>query len=267
MEGLAQACAQAHFGDVVDAPHASLESEVNVALHVACTSINHVGSVAIGIASQSTVLRYALLAEEDCGISSLASAKRRANWMRGRVAARIALGKLGTAQGAVGRGKAGEPIWPHGISGSITHCLPWSVAAVTESSSSVFLGIDLEDTKRIQEFGIENVVCRPAEREWVHEDSNSLERLCRIFSAKEALYKSLFPSFGHYIDFDEVELCWSGEQCGFQVVTLPCQNGPEGRVSLIASRRSKNLIFSCAVYATRRVSPSRAEPIPHSSSL
>lgn len=254
MESSAQACAQAHFGDVADTLEAFLESELYAAVNVACMSVNHVGKIAMGIASESAALRSTLLAEEDCAISPLSSAKRRANWTRGRVAARIALGKLGTDQGAVRRGNAGEPIWPHGISGSITHCAPWSVAAVTESPDSVFVGIDLEDTRRIQEFGIESVVCRPTEREWIHEGSNSLQRLCMIFSAKEALYKSLFPSFRHYIDFGEVELCWSPQKRGFKVVMLPRLNDPQGRVSLIASRSFKNLIFSCAAYAMRSVS-------------
>jgi 4'-phosphopantetheinyl transferase EntD len=150
MESSAQACTQVYFGHVEDAPATFLESEINGALQIACASINHVGTVASGIASESAALQYALVPEEDVAISSLASATRRANWTRGRVAAHIALGKLGTAEGAVGRGKAGEPIWPDGISGSISHCAPWSVAAATQSSHCVFLGIDLEDTQRIR---------------------------------------------------------------------------------------------------------------------
>ena len=250
MQSTAQACAQGHCGNVSHEPNEFVESEIEAALHVVCSSISHSRKVAFGVASDSTAQGYALAADEARVISSLASARRRANWRRGRVAARIALEKLGTAAGAgVGRGEAGEPLWPHGMSGSITHCGPWSVAAATESSDGVFLGIDLEDTNRIQSFGIENLVCRPAEREWLHEDNNALERLCMIFSAKEALYKSLFLTYRRYIDFAEVEVRWCPEARGFRVLVLPYYKRSQARVSLISSRRCNNLIFSCAAYA------------------
>lgn len=251
MELSAHVCAQA-FRDVLYESKDSFQSEISAAVQVVCRSINHISRVEFGIACESTGLTCALASDEACDINPLAYSRRRASWSRGRAAARIALNKLGiTTRAGVGRGEAGEPIWPLGINGSITHCFPWSIAVATESFGSICLGIDLEDTSRIQEFEIETVVCRPAECEWVHEGENSLERLCMIFSAKEALYKSLFSSYRRYIDFAEVELRWCSEKRGFHVVTPPVGNSAQGQMSLIASRRCHNLVFSCAAYAKR----------------
>lgn len=248
MESSAQICLQS-VRDVAYKQEEFLESEIRAALHLVCSSINYVGRFEYGIASESTALTYALAPEEACAMNSLASSRRRASWSRGRAAARFALEKLGITDNAgVGRGEAGEPIWPERIHGSITHCSPWSIAIATEFSHSIFVGIDLENANRVQEFDIESLVCRPAEREWIHEGNNSLERLCMIFSAKEALYKSLFPSHRRYIDFSEVELLWCSKRDGFHVAVPPMGHSAQGQLSLIASRRCRNLIFSCAAY-------------------
>jgi enterobactin synthetase component D / holo-[acyl-carrier protein] synthase len=250
MEISAQICTQTGLEAFAHKQKEFLEGEIDAALHAVFRSINFSRKVAVGVASDPNDREYALVRDESCG-HPLAFKRRRASWSRGRAAARTALERLGTTpETAVGRGEAGEPVWPFGIGGSITHCAHWSVAAAMQSSGSVSLGIDLEDIKRIQDFEIEKVVCRPAERDWVHEADNSLERLCMMFSAKEALYKSLFPSYRRYIDFSEVELFWCTEQRGFQALILPRHDTPAGIVSLIASRRFNNLIFSSAAYAS-----------------
>ncbi|WP_374216235.1 4'-phosphopantetheinyl transferase, partial [Frankia sp. R82] len=47
---------------------------------------------------------------------------RRAEFVTGRACARLALARLGVAPRPILRGPRGEPTWPRGIVGSITHC-------------------------------------------------------------------------------------------------------------------------------------------------
>jgi len=227
----------------------SLESIAASALQSVCKSVNYPDTVTFAVASTEDAVRYQLRPEEDRALSPRAGGKRRLSWIRGRMAARIALEHLGVAERApLLRGDAGEPIWPNGISGSITHCDPWSIAAVTPSSGSVFLGIDLENIDRIQELEIASLVCRPSERAWIHSGNNSRERLCMLFSAKEALYKSIFPSYRRYVDFIEVGLSWSADESGFQAAIPPSETQTQSALSFISLQHCKNLIFSCSLY-------------------
>lgn len=230
----------------------AVESLIAHALHKAGQALNLSKNIAVAVVSAEEADAYVLHPEEARAISPHASAKRRLSWAMGRAAARRALKDAGiTHAGPILRCCAGEPIWPDGISGSITHCYPWSVAAVTRSSGFLSLGIDLERMDRIHDIDISSVVCRDSERDWVFAGNDSHERLCMIFSAKEAVYKSLYGGYRRYIDFAEVELSWCAEQSCFRAVLPAVENHVPGRLSSIPSHRQHNLIFSCAVYETQ----------------
>lgn len=250
MAASSQACSEYSCDSIVT--RECLERAIGAALQEVCRSINHTGAIAFAVTSDLDIIRCDLNFDQAPMMSAKACVTRRASWVRGRAAAHQALKRLGmTARAPISRSEQGEPIWPRGISGSITHCSPWSIAVATESFGSVFLGIDLENANRIQEFGIESVICRSSERVWIHEDCDALERLCRLFSAKEALYKSLFSSYRRYIDFNEVELSWSAADSAFYVAASPQNNPAHGRSSVVASHRYNDLIFSCAAYTTQ----------------
>ena len=51
-----------------------------------------------------------------------ADPRRRAEFTAGRACARTALARLGLPTAPVLAGRAGEPRWPAGVTGSITHC-------------------------------------------------------------------------------------------------------------------------------------------------
>jgi 4'-phosphopantetheinyl transferase EntD len=230
----------------------SLEFVIASVLQAAFKSLGLVHDVAFAVVSDEDPEPYKLRTDEVRALSPHACAKRRSSWARGRTAAHSALEHLGiAAAGPIISGLMGEPIWPDGIVGSITHCQRCSVAAAAQSCEHLSLGIDLENIDRIQEFEISSIVCRPNERAWVLAGKNSRERLGMLFSAKEALYKSLFRSHRRYIDFAEVELSWSADECSFAVVILPSDNRVHGRISSIVSQIYGSLIFSCSVYETQ----------------
>ena len=68
--------------------------------------------------------------------------RRRAYFALGRAAARDALAVLGIAPVALGRGTAGEPLWPEGIVGAITHAGDTAVALVGRKTDYAGLGVD-----------------------------------------------------------------------------------------------------------------------------
>ena len=84
-----------------------------------------------------------LLPEEECAVAS-AVEKRRREFAAGRACARNALAKLGMPEVAIPRGAHGEPVWPAGAVGSITHCDGFCACAVARRELIWSVGIDAE---------------------------------------------------------------------------------------------------------------------------
>lgn len=135
--------------------------------------------------------------------------QRRDEFARGRAAARHALERVGAVAGPIPVGPRREPVWPAGFTGSITHCtgLVAAVAAATGTGTGterrlVSLGIDAEPARGLPP-DVRDTILLPSER---HTDP-IVETL--LFSAKESIYKALFPVVGQWIDFLEVEVTLS----------------------------------------------------------
>jgi 4'-phosphopantetheinyl transferase EntD len=120
---------------------------------------------------------------------------------------------------------------------------------VTPSGSGAALGIDLESVERVKDVDITSVVCRDAERNWVLAGGSPHERLCMIFSAKEAVYKSLFPHYQRYIDFLEVELTWLPEQSCFRAEFFPEQGFLPKAPIFVQCGSCSNLVFCCSLHS------------------
>jgi enterobactin synthetase component D len=130
-----------------------------------------------------------------------AGRKRKADHLAGRIAAFHALQAYGVKQ-LPAIGASGEPLWPMGISGSLTHSGTQALALVSEEPA--LIGIDCEailDENEATEIkaGIINV-----QEERVLTDSGLpfALGLTLAFSAKESLFKALFPRAQQFMDFD-----------------------------------------------------------------
>ncbi len=135
-----------------------------------------------------------LLPEEAAHISG-ASPRRRAEFTTVRHLAGRALAELGLERPPMVPGPVGEPAWPDGVVGSLTHCLGYRAAAVARASEVTALGIDAEPSRPLAR-GVLERIASPAERENVCELAEALpgvagDRL--LFSIKEAVYKACFP--------------------------------------------------------------------------
>lgn len=171
---------------------------------------------------------------------------KRSEFVLGRAAARYALRELGE-YGCVLRGSQGEPRWPEGISGSITHCWPWAVALVVRSRRPLAIGIDLESLKKVARADISGVICTAQELDWVRQGFSFYERLAMIFSAKEAVYKGIYPFCRQYLDFKDVELAWFPERQSFGVSLLVNGQIPSFHGCEVYCRCFDGFVFSCMV--------------------
>ena len=95
-----------------------------------------------------------------------ADPRRRAEFTAGRACARTALARLGLPAAPVLAGRAGEPRWPAGVTGSITHCAGYRACAVARTADLAALGIDAEPNAGLPAGLIESVAGH-AERAWI----------------------------------------------------------------------------------------------------
>jgi 4'-phosphopantetheinyl transferase EntD len=127
---------------------------------------------------------------------------RCAQFAAGRRAARAALRALGEPEVAIERGSRGEPRWPGGVVGSISHTDSVAAAVVARSGRSRSVGLDLERVGALTP-ALWPVVFRPGERRALGDD---LVGATVAFSAKEAAYKALFAMTGADLDYLQAEV-------------------------------------------------------------
>lgn len=128
--------------------------------------------------------------------------KRKADYFAGRYLCRCLLSERGLPlQVDVGRHR--EPLWPQGWIGSITHSHDTVVVALAQDLPGRILGIDLERLMSSTEATeVKNIVALPNELENLTGNRSSETLLTIIFSAKESLFKALYPRIKKYFDFD-----------------------------------------------------------------
>jgi 4'-phosphopantetheinyl transferase EntD len=176
--------------------------------------------------------------------------KRQKEFLLGRCAAHIALRRCGAAAfDPILPKKGREPGWPSGFVGSITHCGDWAVAAVSRRQGIRSIGIDLEDSQAIPVDEIIGTVCTAAERSWVLDGGYAERKLAAVFSAKETVYKALFPICETFFDFHAVELFWRPESHAFwgTVRRGLTSHFPPGYSVRIGCQWDRNLVFTHAV--------------------
>lgn len=97
-------------------------------------------------------------------------------------------------------GPSREPLWPDNIVGSISHNKFWVGAAVAKKSTLLGLGIDFEVMGRTRQ-ELARYITNEHDLTSV-KGCTEEELLTLIFSAKESLYKALFPLVNKFFGFD-----------------------------------------------------------------
>lgn len=145
-----------------------------------------------------------LFPEEEAALGN-AVEKRRREFVTARACAREALSRLGLAAQPIPAGSRGEPIWPAGIVGSITHCAGYRACALARAGELLTIGIDAEPDDALPA-GVLADVSLAEERRWIEtaaaaDPAISWDRL--LFNIKESIYKAWFPLTRSWLGFED----------------------------------------------------------------
>ncbi len=171
---------------------------------------------------------------------SRAVPRRRREFAAGRRCAHEALERLlgRCIVAPIGTGPLGAPLWPPGVVGSITHGHGFAAAVVARSTASAGLGIDSERiVSRALAEEIAPQIVTAAELEALdHDGLDPATLLTVVFSAKESVYKCLFPLVGRYFDFHDVHAARVHRGAGVFEVDLRTHLGPLACGTRLAGR-------------------------------
>ncbi len=131
--------------------------------------------------------------------------KRRSEFVTARHCARLALQQLGHPVVPILKGEKGEPRWPDGIVGSLTHCQGFRGAVVAHSVDARSVGIDAEPHDVLPDRVLESVSL-PAERRELDALPGDLHWDRILFCAKEATYKAWFPLTRRWLGFEDAHI-------------------------------------------------------------
>ena len=150
----------------------------------------------------------AVLFPEEQQVIAHAVPPRQREYAAVRSCARACLTRLGYPQVPILTGVGGQPLWPAGVQGSMTHCAGYTAAAVGPDQRISAIGIDAEPDAPLPD-GVFDLVATPTERDRLaatqpEPDGPNWDRL--LFSAKEAVYKAWFPLVGEWLDHQEAEI-------------------------------------------------------------
>lgn len=132
---------------------------------------------------------------------------RKKEFVAGRLCAFRAAEKLSLSLTSLKVGKNREPLWPSDIVGSISHTKRMAISVIDSSQSSRALGIDIEEIITQEKSAtIEKMVATKKDLAFLKLFSQKREAYTVLFSAKEALYKLLYPLCQEFFGFQEAEL-------------------------------------------------------------
>ena len=201
-----------------------------------------------------------------------AGPRRRAEFTAGRACARAALAGLGLPAAPVLAGRAGEPRWPTGVTGSITHTAGYQACAVGRTADVAAIGIDAEPDAPLPAGLIESIATAP-ELAWISRHvavtalpsaawaahipppaapgGVSWDRL--LFSAKEAARKLWYPLTGQWPGFREVTVGLATNGTFTACLPSPGPAGGNGRMTQLTGRwlARDGLIVTAIVRAPR----------------
>ena len=159
-----------------------------------------------------------------------AVAKRRNEFVTARHCARLALGQLGLPAVPILKGEKGEPRWPDGIVGSLTHCAGYRGAVVGRQGRVRSVGIDAEPHD-VLPAGVLDAISLPVERLAIAALPPGLHWDRILFCAKEATYKAWFPLTGRWLGFEDAHIV-------FDVDSVRASGGFESTILIDPAARS-----------------------------
>ncbi len=148
-----------------------------------------------------------LFPEEEAAVAK-AAPKRRREFAGARACARTARARAGLPPVPIVPGPSGAPVWPPGVTGSMTHCDGYRGCAIGRTDAIAAIGIDAEPHAELPD-GILPMVASESERAALAllrraDPDTCYERI--LFSAKESVFKAWFPATGRRLGFEQADL-------------------------------------------------------------
>ncbi|MER5867404.1 4'-phosphopantetheinyl transferase superfamily protein [Kitasatospora sp. NPDC002040] len=144
-----------------------------------------------------------------------------------RACARRALARLGEPPAPILPGPRGEPRWPAGLVGSMTHCTGYRAAVLARRTDLPTLGIDAEPRAPLGP-GLLEAVSLPAERTrlaTLHRRDPGLPWDRLLFSAKESIFKAWYPLTHRNLGFEEADVVLSPDGTWHAHLRVPAAPG------------------------------------------
>ncbi|BES72561.1 4'-phosphopantetheinyl transferase [Marinobacter nanhaiticus D15-8W] len=149
-----------------------------------------------------------------CGIDAPPSvqravAKRKTEYLAGRLCAREALFRSLGITACPGTGEDRAPLWPRDCVGSITHSHGWAAAVVGRRTHYAGLGLDVEQIMpdaRALKLAHQILTANEQDRFAGQMANTPGEFLTLAFSLKESLFKALYPLTRQRFYFEHAEL-------------------------------------------------------------
>jgi enterobactin synthetase component D len=134
--------------------------------------------------------------------------KRQSEFLAGRIMAQKSLQQLDHKNVNIAIGKDRSPIWPIGIIGAISHSNDLVLCIMASTTDYAYVGCDIEpmianDTR----MNIDNIIINEDEKLLMK--STYLEEsvsFTLVYSAKESLFKALYPDVKRYFDFSAAQI-------------------------------------------------------------
>lgn len=147
--------------------------------------------------------------------------RRQREFASGRIAARHAMKKLGYCDGPVPANQDRSPRWPLGFVGALSHSSTICLAILGRTEHWRSMGIDIEPDAGIEE-SLWSTICSKQELDWVfcNEPRARAQLVTKIFTAKEAFYKSSNPEQQSKMDFQNTSTSWSTARQNISIFTI-----------------------------------------------
>lgn len=147
-----------------------------------------------------------------------------------RWCARQALQQLGNPPVALVNGPQGDPGWPQGIVGSLTHCTGCYAAAAVRQSDCWAIGIDAELHHPLPHETL-SIIASPAEKQMLQELAECYPAIhwdTLLFSIKESIFKAWFPLTRRWLDFHQATIRLEHNSTTFSVKLAAGYDWPPG---------------------------------------
>lgn len=146
--------------------------------------------------------------------------KRRREFTAGRNCARTALVRLGLPPMPIPVGRDRAPVFPHHISGSITHTNGYCAAAAIVRGEVDSIGIDAEESSACDEKLVRTILSEEELADFMRLERVPYDLPKLAFSAKEAFYKAYYQQMRTSLDFRDARVAFDTQSQTFRITIM-----------------------------------------------